>query len=722
MNCCLRLYLIHLTPSLQVSLSTVLQQEAYLLFYIKDKDYKPPNIPLPPGVKASSSTHFKVDPNFLKTSAHCTGPVKHDTAPVKPAGLDKSGTPLVKLPTAKPTGIVQPSPHKDTSKETSKGQSLSPPEVTSGAVTSKTKSVSPTNSSISSGSGGRETSPLTREFSIPLRKISSTTPPSRLISDKAEGATTKKGSSESEPQQTTPTTSGTAATASLRFTPRQISAPLKSKKQQKPPTIPSVTLNMESGRAAGDEKVNTTTIATQPEIEVAPSITGQSESNKTETKEDGALLDYATEQKVVPAFKAIQSKEASQPFIGPTLPLSAPSPSLAQSPLRMTPFSLKAPTSVSPKVALVQPQPQARGKPVARVRPNPHLEESKDEKVSAPREEDRTASTPAPHMNAVSSWKVREAGGSEAFGPALPDRLEYNSSAHGWSVTTLSGGEDGQHHSKTKKHKKKKKHRKHEEDRDESEGERGGKRDRTKKESKRTKDHDISHSPERSHRHRSHTPVEGGHHHNPHHAPERAPHYHRSVHLLQDRGPHHSKYWKPRRHEYWSRDWNRDRVMSEHSRRHKYKASHHYRHDRNRSSRSRSRSPLNNGSEEHGHRERYRTSPQRHNHHHTPPNMGHTHHRPPLDLEEDGHRKTKKEHRSHQHSTHPHHSDKRVNEKFDEARRRERKRSHHHDHDGLSDKEHEHKKHKKGTGVQADYIIHVGHNHQYVYCARFCQH
>ena len=320
----------------QVSLSTVLQQEAYLLFYIRDKDYKPRKVPFPPGSPAlntPSSTHFKADPNFLG-------------APVKPAshrsvGLDKSGTPLVKLPAAKPTGVVQPSPQKETSRPpVTKGQSLSPPTTSTVAGTPKTKSLSP-NSSFSPNGGN---SPMVREFSIPLRKISSTTP-TKQLPEKVDVA--RPGEQPQQQQQQVMPTSA----ASLRFTPRQVSAPSKSKKQHKTTPVPSITLNQETDKGLGDGKLPAAGV-TQHGIQAAVSIAGQ--SNYAESK--------------TPAFKAIQSEEFSQGFIGPTLPSSP----LTQSPLRVTPFSLKVPTSMSPKIAMVSPQPQTRGKPVARVRPNPH--------------------------------------------------------------------------------------------------------------------------------------------------------------------------------------------------------------------------------------------------------------------------------------------------------------------------------------------------------------
>ena len=712
-----------------------------MLFYIKDEDYKPPNIPFPPGshnLNAASSAHFKVDPKFLSTSSvkllntrldksgtplvkHArldktgtplvkhTGTDKTSTPLIKHVGPDETGTPLVNLPVTKPTGVVQPSPQKDVTKspDTTKGQSLSPPATRGAAVTPKMKSVSPPN--VGGGSSGRETSPMMREFSIPLRKISSATPTKVPSSEKTE-VVTKNVSSQQ--QLTTPTTTTTATAAPFRFTPRQISAPPKPKKQQKvAATLSSVTLKQESEKTLGDGKMGGA-ISTQPAIEVASSITGQSVSSKAEEKEGNTILDYATEAKAAPSFKAIQSGDASQAFIGPMLPPSSSS-SLPQSPLRMTPFSLRAPTSaVSPKVALVQPQPQVRGKPVARVLPNPHVQEGRGEEETTPRAEGQAAVTPGPPMNAVSPWKVKEAASDEAFGPTLPEGLEYNSSAHGWNVSAISGGEEGQHHGKAKKHKKKKKHRKREDDgSSESEGERGGKRDRSKKESKRTKGREVSHSPERAHRHRSHSPVERGSHRDPRHSPERAVHHHHSsAHKSPERTPHYDKYRKHRRHSHR----NRDRGMSESSRRHRHKASHHSHHDRSRSSsRSRSRSPLNVGSKERRyHKERHWTPPGRHTHHHaplesghthhhTPLESGHTHHHTPLDSVGEGHRKTKGSHHYRQQSEHPHHRVKHVSDCDDkrvksEDKRRERKRSHHHDdehcHGGLGEKEHEHKK------------------------------
>ncbi len=652
----------------------MLQQEAYLLFYIRDKDYKPPNTPFPPG----SSTHFKVDPNFLSSSNKQFSRV----------GLDKTGTPLVRI---KPTGVVQPSPQKETPTASklplpSKGQSSSPPVPTSGElVTPKSKSMSPNSSG---GSGNGMTSPMMRDFSIPLRKISSTATPSRHVADKTEATRTnalRQPPTSVPQQQATP-----IAAASLRFTPRQISAPpSKTKKQQKIAVVTSAMLNQEVEKTAatGDKEV-TSDVVHEVSIQTAPSIASQSTSDRKD--DDSTTVD--SKSKAEPGFKAIQSEESTAQgrFIGPRLP-SSPSSSLPQSPLRVPSFSLK-PSTTSPvsskAVAMVPPQPQAREKPVARVRPNPHVQEDEEttpRKMASSKEGGSLPSTPGPHMNAVTPWKVRESTSGEAFGPALPEGLEYNSSAHGWNVSAIASGEEGKGeeqvtpHGKAKKHKKKKKHRKREEDEsNESEGERGGgKREKSKKESssKKMKSRDVSYSPEWGRRRYSHSPDKGHHH---RHSPERTPHY--------------DRYRKYRKHSY--RD--RDRDTSEHPthRRYKYKGSRYSHHDRSRShSRSRSRSPLNPDSEDryhHYHRERNRTSPLRHVHQHH-------HHTPFLDMGEGGGGHWK----SHHHS--PYHrvkhcsdsSERRVNIKSDEARRRDRKRGHHHD--TMSEDENDHKKHKRSA-------------------------
>lgn len=667
------------TCTVQVSLSTVLQQEAYLLFYIRDSDYKPRNISFSPGSPtlnvSSSSSHFKVDHNFLGTS------VKR-VAPLATTGLDKTGTPLVKLPKSKPTGVVQPSPQKDAPKQLgAKGHSLSPPATTSAAVSPpKSKGSSP-NTSGSGGSGnGGGSSPMMREFSIPLRKISSTTP-SR---SHAEKMNVSRQTISQPQQQATPTTS--SATASLRFTPRQISAPSKTKKLQRTSVAPSVPVSLEEEeKPSGDGKMATASSASQqPLIKAATSIASQPASEKTKESEDTSTTKLE-ETKVAPAFKAIQSKDSyDQKFIGPMLSATtSSSPSLSHSPLRVTPFSLKTTSSVPPKVALVSPQPQARGKPVARVRPNPHLQEGKGQDETTPRtvssKEGHSAATPTPHMNAMTPWKVREATSDEAFGPTLPEGREYNSSAHGWNVSSLSGGEDGHQQSKSKKHKKKKKHRKREDSSgNESEGERGGgKKEKTKNYSKKTRSRDLSRSPERGHRHHSSSLERGHYHHDVHHTPDRASHY--------------DKYHRHKRHGHRERD--RERRKYSKSGRH----SHHNNQSRT-SSRSRSRSPLHGDSEDRYYRrERHRVSPHRHAHHHAP-----------LDAEEERYRKMKNTH-SHQQSEYHHHrvrhssdsGDKRVNiSKSDDVRRRERKRSHHHEHGGgagESEEEREYKKHKKST-------------------------
>lgn len=96
----------------QVSLGTVLNQEAYLLFYIKDPNYKPPANAATPAhnlAKTTPSSHPPPRTNSnktakVKTAQNFSGSA---TASLKKPALDKMGTPLVKLP-AKPTGIVNP--------------------------------------------------------------------------------------------------------------------------------------------------------------------------------------------------------------------------------------------------------------------------------------------------------------------------------------------------------------------------------------------------------------------------------------------------------------------------------------------------------------------------------------------------------------------------------------------------------------------------------------
>lgn len=550
------------------------------------------------------------------------------------AGLDKTGTPLVKLPAAKPTGIVQPSPQKDTSKLT--GQSTSPPASSGATVSPKAKSMSPPLTSSSSGGGSGGTSPALREFSIPLRKISSATP-TKSAADKTDVA---KQQTVSQPQrQATPT----PATTSLRFTPRQITAPsAKPKKLVK--ASPTAQSSQEAGRSVGEGKAATN----QQAINIAASIIT---SGKPEAKA-GSGAGEVMDSKPAPSFKAIQSQEQ---LISPSLPQSSGIPSVTPSPLGITPFSLKTQTSVTPKVAMVQPQPQARGKPVARVRPNPHHQEGKEEQALS-KDVHTTPGSSAPHMNSVTPWKVRDTTSKDAFGPTLPEGLEYNSSAHGWNVSTLSGGEEG----KAKKHKKKKKHRRRDEDRDnESDGEREGRKERYKKDVKKSKCRDVSRSPERSH------------HHDSHHSPERRSHYH-GTHHTPSRTPHHDKH---RRHKRYH--GHRERDSTEHTRRHKYRTNHYSHRDRSHSSsRSRSRSPAVDTEGRHRHRERHRTPPPRHAH---------------SESEGEGYRKSKS---SGHHSEHSHHRGRRGSD-MDSLRHRERKRSH--QNDGVSDDEHEHKKHKRSS-------------------------
>ncbi len=655
----------------------MLQQEAYLLFYIRDKDYKPTNIPFPPGspaLKLQSSSHFKADPNFLGRSNK-----QFPSSSSQRTNLDKTGTPLVRL---KPTGVVQPSPQKDTPTTPkpplpTKGQSSSPPIVT---PKSKSSSVSP-NSNARGGSGNGMTSPMMRDFSIPLRKLSSTMTPSRTGADKSDATRTNAPPPPAVPrQQATPT-----AATSLQFTPRQITAP-PAKNKKKIAVVTSSSLNQETEKASsgeGEAKSGPSDVVHESGIQTAPSIASQSTSDNVASKDDESAICDSTGSKSAPAFNVIPSEEPTAEgggFIGPMLP-SSPAPAQPQSPLKVTPFSLKPPTtspvSSSKAVAMVPPQPQAREKPIARVRPNPHRQE--DEEL-APKE-GQLASTPAPRINAVSPWKVRESSAGEVFGPALPEDMGYNSAAHGWNVSAIPGGDEGQEkveqqttphgHGKAKKHKKKKKHRKREEEASvESEGDK--KRERSKENSsikrvRRERD-------DRGRRHHSHSPDRGHHHH--HHDAHRSP----------ERTPYHDSHRNYRRHSY-------RRETPEHHRRHRWydKGNRYPHHDQSRShSRSRSRSPLNRDPEDryhHHNRDRYWTSPSRYPHQ--------SHHHAPYSDAGEGYWK------GHHHSPHyrPKHisdsGERRVNIKSDEARRRERKRGHHHD--AMSEEETDHKKHKRSV-------------------------
>ena len=688
----------------------MLQQEAYLLFYIRDKDYKPINVPFPPGSPALklSSSHFKADPNFL---ARSNKPFPSSSS--QRTNLDKTGTPLVRL---KPTGVVQPSPQKDTPTNPkpptlpTKGQS-SLSTTAGGFVTPKSKSssVSP-NGSSSGGSGGNGmTSPMMREFSIPLRKLSNTITPSRTGADKSDATKTNIPPPPPPPATSRQQATLTAAT-SLQFTPRQISAP-PPKNKKKMAVVSSASLNQGTEKASVDEretKGGASDVVQEAGIQAAPSIASQSAGDKIASKDDESATFESTESKAAPAFKVIPSEEPATTggggFIGPLLP-SSPSPAQPQSPLRVTPFSLK-PSTTSPvsskAVAMVPPQPQAREKPVARVRPNPHHQEDEE---SAPKGGGPPSSAPAPHLNAVSPWKVRESSAGEVFGPLLPDDMDYNSAAHGWSVSAIPGGDEGQEkgeqqttphgHGKAKKHKKKKKHRKREEGASgESEGERGGggKRERSKENSSKKVRRERD---ERGRRHYSHSPERGHHHHHDHHDPHRSP----------ERTPHHDKHRNYRRHGH--RDRDRERETQEHyGRRHrrysKGNTCRYPHHDRSRShSRSRSRSPLNHDPEDryyHHSRDRHRTPPSRHAH------QSH-HYAPYSDAGEGGGGHWKNHHYPPYYR--PKYSsdsgERRVNIKSEEARRRERKRSHYHD--TMSEEETDHKKYKKSVPSGNNYLL-----------------
>lgn len=453
----------------QVSFSTVLQQEAYLLFYVKDDEYRPPSEPANPTAEKTSAPKIQPDPNFLGTAVKRT------------PGLDKMGSTLGKHP-QKPTGVVPPSPH-----------------------------ATPT---------------LGRRFSIPLRKAST----AGLIKHKAASSTPSPP--ETTPPPLPPPKAETAppvlhpAFKSPGFTPRAIIAPPKPKKLlHKTPVDakqPATTIEANVRKAEP--------ILTEPQsppgrkegramVEAPPS--------DSEFKEVQTLLDIAemgVEDDLPPAVDPAtgaasvrgSSPARQQTFIGPLLPPCMQSP--PPPPLSVQPFALKSPTATtkSPRVALVPPRPHP-SKPVARVLPSPQVAASTTkpnvETVNAKEEEETVSENPLedrndvkvkkekmkkdnakhqksagddtrpepdadavsipavreqpsasePHMNSRSHWMVTSSSAQSSAGekhsrPVVSDG--YDSAAHGWTVipqdpvTSDDPSKDARHGSSSKKKKK----------------------------------------------------------------------------------------------------------------------------------------------------------------------------------------------------------------------------------------------------------------------------
>ena len=377
--------------------------------------------------------------------------------------MDKTGTPLIK-PLQKPTGVVTPSPQ----------------------TTPQTHKVpSPSN-------GG-----LTHEFSIPLRK---TEIRSERRKQTTPGATTSPpGSATSDPQKVTSTPS-TPSTPTLHpafsnpgFTPRVITA--KPRKLHKSPIFPKVDPPVK----AADEKNPETASSTQmQEIEEKKETPGvgrrKEEAGHVQTILDIAEMSLCESTTTSSGYSSTPATKERK-FIGPLLPPQFRSPPLSPAP---QPFSFMSPTTKSPKVARVQPQrhsPQPPNvKPIARVLPSPQVSSPREltaealvsgpeELVESKKEDEKSdespknkdeekkekegsdsggspqPSTPSsePHVNSTSQWKVT----GLVYGPTLPN--DYDTTAHGWTVTPMKLPSEEQSSTgfKTKKQKKKKRYRKH---------------------------------------------------------------------------------------------------------------------------------------------------------------------------------------------------------------------------------------------------------------------
>ena len=383
--------------------------------------------------------------------------------------MDKTGTPLIK-PLQKPTGVVTPSPQ-----------------------------TTPQSHKVPSPSNGG----LTHEFSIPLRKTEirserrkqTTSPPT---------TTPPPGPATSDPQKVTSTPSTPILHpkfTSPGFTPRVITA--KPRKLHKSPLFPKVDSPVKSDNEKNPEiETNSTQMEESEEKKEAPPDMARKkeEAGHVQTILDIAEMSLCESSTNSSGYSSTMATK-EQKFIGPLLPAQfrSPPPSPA-----IQPFSFVSPTTKSPKVARVQPQrhsPQPPNvKPIARVLPSPQvsspreltaetpllspgpeeLVESKKDKLKDEKGDESSNNkdgekkekeegdggglpqppTPSsePHVNSTSQWKVT----GLVYGPALPN--DYDTTAHGWTVTPMTQPSEEQSSAgfKTKKQKKKKKrYRKH---------------------------------------------------------------------------------------------------------------------------------------------------------------------------------------------------------------------------------------------------------------------
>ena len=391
--------------------------------------------------------------------------------------MDKSGTPLIK-PLQKPTGVVTPSPQ---------------------TVTHTHKVPTPNN-------GGR-----THEFSIPLRKTGIN---SERKKQAAASVITPPGLA-AELQKATPAPPTPTLHPTFKgpgFTPRVIAAGPKTRKLPKSTLFPKV---ITPSKVVDEQRSEVETSPTRAErskvrdeAAVDSSTRDESESGRVQTILDIAEMTLSGSSAASNDHTSTPTKEPT--FIGPLLPSQFRSPPLSPA---VQPFTLMSTATKSPKVARVQPQrhsPQQNVKPIARVLPSPQVpssrerttvqeeeslkgQDSKKERLKDGQESDgpsnykteersqkerlvkdhdvgssekkapssdlATPSDHGPHVNSRLHWKV--IGTSKPFGSALPD--DYDTTAHGWTVTPVKSPSVERSHDgfKEKKKHKKKKYRKH---------------------------------------------------------------------------------------------------------------------------------------------------------------------------------------------------------------------------------------------------------------------
>ena len=305
----------------------------------------------------------------------------------------------------------------------------------------------------------KKTPPETiREFSIPLRK----TPIGNLFSEKPPSISREHVRPAPPPPK--PPSPVKVPEKKPFFTPRQIAAPLKTKKPLKPKrlgeaAVPKRVVLEETTRSILPAKsISAQSEETRVSNSPGPAAAGGIAEGVEEEEDDESKPPTAPPAAPQPGFKALMdhgpvSQLPPGPTVLPALPPPSSPPRLGS--LRMAPFTLKQ------KVAHVSPLPPLVGtKPIARVKPNLHL--------SPPDAHSRAAAiTPStPHAYGTSLWTVTprseesEEDGNRHAPHQTRDDERTRSPAH-HSSRDRGGGDHShsKHRHHRKKHHKKSHHR-----------------------------------------------------------------------------------------------------------------------------------------------------------------------------------------------------------------------------------------------------------------------